>query len=212
MVILMSQHFPVLPSEVPQRGTALSRRLCQKLFLAQGWKISGDIPNLAKAVAIVSPHTSNIDAWYGFLAIGAMGLNITVFGKDNLFKPPFTPVLNWLGIIPVHRDSAHGLTHQVAEFIQQTDKIWIGMAPEGTRKKAQQLKSGFYHIAHEANIPIVMFAFDYDHKTIHCLGRFDPTGDYAQDLDKIMHDYVGKFSPKNAHWLAEPLQKLLEKS
>jgi 1-acyl-sn-glycerol-3-phosphate acyltransferase len=206
----MSQHFPALPEQVPQRGTALSRLFCQKLFFAHGWKVSGEIPNLAKAVAIVSPHTSNVDAWYGFLAIGALGLKITVLGKDNLFKPPFRPFLNWVGIIPVHRDSAHGLTHEVVSTIQQTDKIWIGMAPEGTRKHATKLKSGFYHIAYDAGIPIVMFAFDYECKTIHCLGTFHPTGDYDVDLDKIMQRYVGHFSPKNPDWLAEPLQKLMK--
>ena len=85
-MVFMSQHFPKLPPLVPQRGTASSRALCQKLFIAQGWQIQGEIPNLAKAVAIVSPHTSNIDAWYGFLAVAALGLKITVLGKDNLFK------------------------------------------------------------------------------------------------------------------------------
>lgn len=206
----MSQHFPKLPPLVPQRGTISSRALCQKLFIAQGWKIQGEIPNLAKAVAIVSPHTSNIDAWYGFLAVAALGLKITVLGKDNLFKPPFKPLLNWVGIIPVQRDSAHGLTEQIAATIQRKQQIWIGMAPEGTRKKASKIKSGFYHIAHAAAIPIVMFALDYDHKTIHCLGTFYPSGNYTQDLERILQHYVGHFSPKNPQWLAEPLQKLMK--
>ncbi len=74
------------------------------------------------------------------------------------------------------------------------------------------MKSGFYHIAHAAGIPIVMFAFDYDHKTIYCLGAFTPTGHYPQDLEQIMQRYVGHFSPKNPHWLAEPLQKLVKKN
>ena len=211
-MVFMSQHFPKLPPLVPQRGTASSRALCQKLFIAQGWQIQGEIPNLAKAVAIVSPHTSNIDAWYGFLAVAALGLKITVLGKDSLFKPPFKPLLNWIGIIPVQRNSAHGLTQQVVNRIQQTNEIWIGLAPEGTRKKATQLKSGFYHIAHAANIPIVMLSFDYDHKTIHCLGTFYPSGNYTQDLKKILQHYVGHFSPKNPQWLAEPLQKLMKQS
>lgn len=211
-MVFMSQHFPKLPPLVPQRGTASSRALCQKLFIAQGWQIQGEIPNLAKAVAIVSPHTSNIDAWYGFLAVAALGLKITVLGKDNLFKPPFKPLLNWIGIIPVQRNSAHGLTQQVVNRIQQTNEIWIGLAPEGTRKKATQLKSGFYHIAHAANIPIVMLSFDYDHKTIHCLGIFYPSGNYPQDLEKILQCYAGHFSPKNPQWLAEPLQKLMKQS
>ena len=85
------------------------------------------------------------------------------------------------------------------------------MAPEGTRKQAENIRSGFYHIAYGANIPIVLFSFDYAHKTIHILGVFHPTGDYAQDLDAIYAHYNGKFSAKNPHWLAKPLQKLLKK-
>ena len=80
----MPQYFPDLPPLVPQRGTAFSRTLCRKLFLGQGWTVVGEIPNLPKAVAIISPHTSNIDGWYGFLAIGGLGLKITVLGKDTL--------------------------------------------------------------------------------------------------------------------------------
>lgn len=208
----MSQHFPELPPLVPQRGTSYSRALCKKLFLSQGWKVIGEIPNLPKAVAIISPHTSNIDGWYGFLAIGGLGLKITVLGKDTLFKPPFKPLLNWAGLIPVHRDSTNGLTEQVVAEIQKCDRIWVGMAPEGTRKKAEKMKSGFYHIAHAAGIPIVMFSFDYDHKMIYCLGAFTPTGHYQQDLEKIMCFYQGHFSPKNPNWLAEPLQKLVKKN
>ncbi|WP_107317091.1 lysophospholipid acyltransferase family protein, partial [Acinetobacter baumannii] len=196
----MEQHFPNLPSQVPQRGNALSRALFKKLFLAQGWTIEGEVPNFPKAVAIISPHTSNIDGWYGFLAIFGLGIQITVLGKDSLFKPPFKRVLDWAGVIPVKRDSANGLTEQVVATIQQYDKIWIGMAPEGTRKKAKKMKSGFYHIAAKANIPIVMFSFDiaakanipivmfsfdYDRKTIHCLGYLTPSGNYDEDLAKI---------------------------
>lgn len=139
----MDQHFPNLPDLVPQRGTALSRALFKKLFLAQGWTIEGEVPNLPKAVAIISPHTSNIDGWYGFLAIFGLGIQITVLGKDALFKPPFKRALDWAGVIPVKRDTANGLTEQVVATIQKYDKIWIGMAPEGTRKKAKKMKSGF---------------------------------------------------------------------
>lgn len=99
----MPQHFPDLPPLVPQRGNFYSRELCKKLFLSQGWTVVGEIPNLPKAVAIISPHTSNIDGWYGFLAIGGLGLKITVLGKDTLFKPPFKAFLNWAGLIQIGR-------------------------------------------------------------------------------------------------------------
>lgn len=202
-----TQLFPVLPDQVPSRGSILSRTIFKKLFLAQGWKFDGEFPNLAKAVAIISPHTSNIDAWHGFLALLGIGIKITIFGKNTLFDTPLKPLLDWVGVIPVQRENPHGLTREITEIVQATDQIWIGMAPEGTRKKADKIRSGFYYIAYEAQIPIVMFSFDYAKKTIHCLGVFEPSGDFETDLEKILKIYDGKFSPKNPEWLALPLQK-----
>lgn len=207
----MTQHFPTLPEQVPARGSAFSKQLFKKLFLAQGWSFEGNFPNLPKAVAIISPHTSNIDAWHGFTALLGLGIQITIFGKHTLFETPLKPLLEWIGVIPVDRGNAQGLTKQISDIIQAKDKIWIGMAPEGTRKQAEKIKSGFYYIAYEAHIPIVMFSFDYEHKIIHCLGVFQPTGNYEQDLEQILQLYEGKFSPKNPDWLAKPLQKRWKK-
>lgn len=207
----MSENFPVLPNQVPSRGTAFSHELFKNIFLVQGWKFDGEFPNLPKAVAIISPHTSNIDGWFGFTALLGLGLKITIFGKHTLFETPLKSVLEWVGVIPVNRDAPQGLTQQIIEFIHSQDKIWIGMAPEGTRKQAETIKSGFYHIAHGAQIPIVMFCFDYKHKLIRCLGVFQTTGNYEQDLESIYSNYIGKFSPKNPGWLAKPLQKLWKK-
>jgi len=208
----MSAHFPTLPDQVPTRGSSLSRKIFRKLFLAQGWSFEGEFPNLPKAVAIISPHTSNIDAWHGFTALLGLGIKITIFGKHTLFKTPLKPLLEWIGVIPVNRSTQQGLTQQIIDFIDTQDHIWVGMAPEGTRKQAESLRSGFYRIAVGAHIPIVMFSFDYDHKTIYCLGVFQPTGNYEQDLEHILNRYVGKFSPKNPQWLAKPLQNRIKNS
>lgn len=201
--------FPTLPEQVPSRGSRFSRNFFKKLYLVNGWHFDGDFPNLPKAVAIVLPHTSNYDAIYGFLAMLGLGLKVTVFGKDTLFRPPLKGLLHWVGAIPVKRDTPQGLTKQIVDIISTKDKIWIALAPEGTRKSPEQIRSGFYHIATGAKIPIVMFALDYKMKAIHCLGVLYPTGDYAQDLDKILTHYAGHFYPKNLNRLAKPLKKLL---
>ena len=207
MIKTMTQYFPTLPDRVPARGSALTKQIFKRIYLAQGWRFEGEFPNLPKAVAIISPHTSNIDAWHGFTALLGLGIQITIFGKHTLFNTPLKPLLEWVGVIPVNRDNQHGLTKQIAEIIHAKDKIWIGMAPEGTRKQADKIKSGFYYIAYEAHIPIVMFSFDYAKKTIHCLGTFEPTGNFEADLEQILQRYEGHFSPKNPDWLAKPLQK-----
>lgn len=200
-----------MPEQAPQRGSKLSREFFKRVYLAQGWRFEGEFPNLPKAVAIISPHTSNYDGLYAFLAMLGLGIKVTVFGKDTLFKTPLKGLFKWIGVIPVHRDTPHGLTQQIVHAIQQQEKIWVAMAPEGTRKNAEQIRSGFYHIALGAHIPIVMFAFDYDHKVIRCLGVIEPSGDYDADLQRILKTYDGQFSPKNMERLAKPLKQLLHR-
>lgn len=205
----MTKYFPTLPKDLPSRGSKLTRQFFKRLYLVQGWKFEGDFPNLPKAVAIISPHTSNYDGWYAFIAMLGIGIQVTIFGKDTLFKPPFDQFLSWCGVIPVKRDTPHGLTQQIVDVINSKDKIWIAMAPEGTRKSAENIRSGFYHIAKGANIPIVIFAFDYNHKIIRCLGMIYPTKNYEKDLNEILERYRGQFSPKNLAQLAKPFKNLL---
>ena len=206
----MSQNFPIIPDQVPQRGTSISRNIFKNLYLVQGWGFEGEFPNLPKAVVFIAPHTSNYDGLYAFLAMLGIGVKVTIFGKDSLFKPPLKALFEWIGVIPVQRDSPHGLTQQIVKVIQQQDKIWIAIAPEGTRKKAEKIKSGFYHIAMGTNIPIAIFSLDYEKKRIHCLGTLQPTGDYEQDLAEILSRFKGNFSPKRPKLLSIPLQKLLK--
>ncbi len=208
----MSRKFPKLPDQVPVRGSHLSRNIFKTLFLAQGWSFDGEFPNLPKAVAIISPHTSNIDAWHGFTALLGLGIRITIFGKHTLFNTPLKPLLEWIGVVPVNRSIQQGTTQQIIDFIHTQEQIWVGMAPEGTRKQASAIRSGFYRIAVGAHIPIVMFSLDYENKAIHCLGVFHPTGNYEQDLEQILNQYTGKFSPKNPEWLAKPLQNRIKNS
>ncbi|AUX90142.1 MULTISPECIES: 1-acyl-sn-glycerol-3-phosphate acyltransferase [Acinetobacter] len=208
---MSTTRFPKLPPLVPSRGGKLSQTLFKQLFLAQGWQLKGEFPNLPKAVAIISPHTSNIDAWLGFNALLGLDIQITIFGKDSLFRTPLKPILEWIGVVPVVRDTPQGHTRQIVDVINKTDRIWVGMVPEGSRKAPEKIRSGFYHIAKAAHLPIVMFSFDYDIKTVHILGVYHLTGDYEYDLEQIYKYYEGKFSAKNPDWVAKPLQKLLKK-
>lgn len=208
---MSTTRFPKLPPLVPSRGGKLIQILFKQLFLAQGWQLKGEFPNLPKAVAIISPHTSNIDAWLGFNALLGLDIQITIFGKDSLFRTPLKPILEWIGVVPVVRDTPQGHTRQIVDVINNTDRIWVGMAPEGSRKAPEKIRSGFYHIAKAAHLPIVMFSFDYDIKTVHILGVYHLTGDYEYDLEQIYKHYEGKFSAKNPDWVAKPLQKLLKK-
>ena len=90
-------------------------------------------------------------------------------------------------------------------FFKTSGRFWWEI------RLAHKIRSGFYHIAKVAHLPIVMFSFDYDIKTIHILGVYHLTGDYEYDLEQIYQHYQGKFSAKNPDWVAKPLQKLLKK-
>lgn len=209
---LMPLHFPTLGNQVPHRGQAWSRRMFKTLFLMQGWQFQGEIPNLPKAVAIFAPHTSNRDGWYGFLAMCGLGLKATVLGKHSLMRPPFGALFRWLGVLPVKRDTHMGLTEQVVQHIQQQERIWIALAPEGTRHRAEKLKTGFYQIALQAEVPLLAFTVDYQQKTIKYLGSLIPTGHYEKDLECLLSWYKDQFSVPHTDRLSAPFQALTQSS
>lgn len=203
--------FPVLPEQVPSRGSDSTKKIFKQIYTTQGWQIHGNIPNIPKALLIAAPHTSNIDGWYGLLAMLGLGLKITIMAKHTLFDTPFGKFFRWAGMIPVNRQHPDGLLEHLTQEIHRNEKIWIALAPEGTRKHAGKWKSGFYRLAYAANIPLVLVAFDYQHKAIRILGTFECTGHYEQDLAIILNHYQGNFSPKHAHLLSDQLRQYLKK-
>lgn len=196
---------PVVPPLVPRRGSPLTRQLWTSILSMEGWQVKGEIPNIAKAVIIAAPHTSNLDGVYGFTAVLALGIEIKAMAKDTLFKPPFKPILNWLNIIPVTRNSPEGIVDEMKTEFDRHEALWLGIAPEGTRSAAEKWKSGFYRIAMGANVPIIMGGFDYSTKTIHFLGVVHPSGNYEKDLEDILCHYR-KLTPCHMDKLSYPLR------
>lgn len=191
--------FPVLGANVPRRESSKGRLFWEKVTRLQGWRVLGDIPNIPKAVVIGAPHTSNMDGVYGIEFALALGLEVSVMVKDELYRPPLRGLLDWINAVPVHRASATGLVEQMCEAFSTRDKFWLFIAPEGTRKSATSWKSGFYRIAVAAQVPIVLLGFDYEQKAFVFKGVFEPSGDFDADLPKILEFYRGLKggSPKN---------------
>lgn len=135
---MSTTRFPKLPPLVPSRGGKLSQTLFKQLFLAQGWQLKGEFPNLPKAVAIISPHTSNIDAWLGFNALLGLGIQITIFGKDSLFRTPLKPILEWIGVVPVVRDTPQGHTRQIVDVINKSRPDLGGYGTRGFSQGARK--------------------------------------------------------------------------
>ena len=127
--------------------------------------MTGDLPNCSRLVVIVAPHTSNWDFVVGIAARLALRLRIHWLGKHTLFRGLFGRWMRRLGGIPINRSAAHGAVEQVIQQFQTHKSFLVGLSPEGTRKKVPQWKSGFYHIAVGAEVPILPIHFDYDDNT-----------------------------------------------
>jgi len=155
----------------------------------KGWDFEGKFPPQGKFVLICAPHTSNWDFMYLLAIMFMERVKVAWFGKHTLFKKPFGGLMRWLGGIPVDRSSAHGVVDQIVEHFSKQENLIIAIAPEGTRKKTDYWKSGFYHIAHKAQIPILLGYVDYANKKAGTGPAFIPTGNIKQDMDQIRDFY-----------------------
>jgi 1-acyl-sn-glycerol-3-phosphate acyltransferase len=153
-----------------------------------GWRIIHPDPMPRQYIVAVVPHTSNWDFPLGLLVRSAMGEDIKFIGKSSLFRWPFGGLFRWLGGYPVDRSRRTNFTEAVAEIFQREPDFRIAIAPEGTRSKVDKLKTGFYYIAKEAGVPLILCAFDYGKKEVRFGEPFYPTDDAEADF-AFIHDY-----------------------
>lgn len=180
---LLSQPTPPL---MPWAGhSAFLRWLARLTLRASGWKVIGTLPNVPKAVMIVAPHSSNWDGLWGFAAKIALGFEVRVLGKSQLFWWPLGPLLRKLGAIPLDRSSPQGTIGQAVRLIKRSERMWYAITPEGTRKRVETWKSGFWKIARDAGVPIIPAYFDYPTKTVGVGELFWPTEDLQADMAAI---------------------------
>ena len=152
-----------------------------------GWQISGPASPLPKKLVLIAgPHTSWKDVVVGLAASTVMNLrHLRFLGKKELFTWPAGWLFRKLGGIPVNRTTSQGLVEQVVDQFKKHDAFVIGMMPEGTRKKVTRLRTGFYHIAQNVNVPIVMVGLDFAHKKIIISEPFFTTDDQEKDFAGI---------------------------
>ena len=159
---------PALPPSAPQVPYhPFARWFGRTVLRLGGWKVVGEFPDLPRVVLIGAPHTSNWDGVWGFAAKLALGLDVRILGKDSLFR---VPVVGWLvrklGVIPVDRSAPRGVVDQAVAMIRGSERLWYGLAPEGTRKPVEHWKTGFWKIAHRAGVPILPVYFHYPDRRI----------------------------------------------
>jgi 1-acyl-sn-glycerol-3-phosphate acyltransferase len=155
-----------------------------------GWKVQGEVPKeFKKFVMIAAPHTTNWDMPFSLMIAFAFNTQLNWMGKSSIFKFPFGGLMRWMGGIPVDRSRSTNVVGATVAAFSQYDELRIMMSPEGTRSDVPHWKSGFYHIAHGADVPIVLGFIDYKSKVGGILGSFKTTGDYDSDLKTIQAYY-----------------------
>jgi 1-acyl-sn-glycerol-3-phosphate acyltransferase len=174
--------------------------LLRFLYRLFGWKLEGEPPDALKYILVIAPHTSNWD----FVIMLAMDLIVNLrsvwIGKESLFHSPLGPFFRAVGGVPIDRSSRSNMVDQVVQAFQQSERMVLALTPEGTRRKRDHWKSGFYHIAMDANVPLVFGILDYERRVAGFGPLFMPTGDIQADMEVIrdfFKDMRGKF-PENA--------------
>lgn len=154
----------------------------------KGWKIVGKLPaDQKKMILVIAPHTSWVDILIGFAARHKMKIKHAKFmGKKSLFEGPFGWILKNMGGIPVDRKAKLGVVEQVTKYYDENEEFIVGVSPEGTRKRIDKLKTGFYHIAKSANIPIILVGFDYKKREVIIDKPLFVGDNEEEDLKKII--------------------------
>ena len=156
-----------------------------------GWKIEGNFPSLNKFVLAVVPHTRNTDFIIGVLTRAVVDQKISYVGKKELFNPLTGWFFRALGGTPINRNSTENKVSSIAKIFKEKEVFRMAIAPEGTRKKVDKWKTGFYYIAMEAEVPILLVNFNYALKQVGFLKLFYPTGNIEKDF-KEMESYFNE--------------------
>lgn len=168
------------------------QNLARFLLRALGWTLFQNDPGTQRYVLTLAPHTSNWDFVIGILAAWALGLKANWIAKRSLFDGPLGPVFRFWGGIPVDRSRPGDLSRQLALRFAEADHFVLGIAPEGTRSFSDHWKSGFWHIAKAADVPVVMAYIDYSRKHIGLGESFVPSENIEADFQKVRAFYADK--------------------
>ena len=180
----------------PGGGHPWLARFARRLLNVAGWKVLFDGLPGPKGIAVVYPHTSNWDFVIGLLAKWAIDLPVRWVGKESLFRGFAGATLGRLmrlwGGRPVDRHHPRGAVAQLAQLMASEPWFWLGLSPEGTRRHTDHIRSGFYHLALQLDLPVALVYFDYQRKEIGVVDFVKMTGDVEHDLETLRGFYAGK--------------------
>jgi len=169
----------------------LKRWIGQAFLRVAGWKTAGERPAVDRYVIIAAPHTSNWDMPFMLAMAFVYDIPVRWMGKHTLFKAPFGPFFERLGGIPIVRHRPGGVVGQMIEHFEDNESLVLMVPAEGTRSHVDYWKSGFYHIALGADVPVVLSYLDVGTKVGGIGPSVELTGDIQADMDKIRAFYGG---------------------
>jgi len=172
--------------------TPLLRFLAILILRLVGWTSIGSKVSVPKYVLIGAPHTSNWDFPLMLLVVLELRLQLFWMGKHTLFPFPFSGIMKWLGGIPINRTKSHNVVSDIVGQFKSNDNLVVLVPPEGTRRKVSEWKTGFYHIANNAGVPILMGYVDAAKKEAGFADFFYPTGELESDMKEIRSFYAKK--------------------
>ncbi|HVK80054.1 MAG TPA: 1-acyl-sn-glycerol-3-phosphate acyltransferase [Verrucomicrobiae bacterium] len=172
-------------------GSEIVRWLSAAYLKLAGWTLRGDWPGVDKAVLVAAPHTSNWDGLNMLATAGFYRVKLAWMGKKSLTQGPFGWAPKALGCVPIDRSQNNDVVKQMREAFAAHTRMILAIPPEGTRSLAREWKSGFYHIAHGAGVPLVISVLDYGTKQVRLAAVVETSGDYEADLALIRAHYVG---------------------
>ena len=170
----------------------LRQRLARVLLRSSGWRLVGEAPDVAHCVIIFAPHTSSWDFPLLLAVREAFGHPVAYLAKHTLFRFPLAGVLRATGAIPVDRTERHALVTTLAQAFRQRSSLWLALSPEGTRDWTDHWKSGFYHVAREAGVPLLLAFIDASRHECGLGELVRLTGDVERDMARLRAFYADK--------------------
>lgn len=188
-------HLPAVGDRLPRQGNRATRALGRLMLRLSRWRIEGTIPNREKLLAIAAPHTTGWDFVIAMVTLLALGVRISWLGVDWLFRYPF---MRAIGGIPVDRAASGGLVPQAVAKFRSRPQFVLGLSPEGSRKRVVPWRTGFYHIAVGAGVPIVLVALDPQKRRIQIGPTIEPSGDYEADMTATIRPFYAELAERYA--------------
>ena len=196
MALWTDPRIPEMGPNVSRAHGRLAAAVGRFMMGIRGWHVEGGIPDIPKMILIVAPHTSNWDFLTGLWVKLAMHMGARFVGKHTLFRWPMGVFMRFLGGVPVDRSAAANFVDETARVLCDAERMTLVIAPEGTRRRTDRFKSGFYRIAMATGVPIVLAGFDYPRKVVFFGPPIHPTGDYEKDLAEIQSHFNASMALK----------------